>query len=193
MSEAIFFNGPEEWRSWLETNHAKADEQWVGFHKVGTGKTGITYSQALDEALCFGWIDSVRRGGHAAWSIRFTPRKKGSIWSAVNSKRIGELIAEGHVAPPGLAAYEGRNREKQQLYSYENRDKGLAPEFVARFRAAPEAWAWFDSMALSYRHPAVWWVMSAKQEATRERRLAVLIADSAAGRKIKPLKRPGDA
>lgn len=192
MNTAIFFKNQGEWRLWLERNHAAASEQWVGFHKVGTGKTGITYGQALDEALCFGWIDSVRRGGHATWSIRFTPRKKGSIWSAVNSKRIGELIAEGRVAPPGLAAYDGRDREKQQLYSYENRDKGLAPEYERRFRADKEAWAWFDSIPLSYRRPAVWWVMSAKQEATRERRLATLIADSAAGRKIKPLRRPGD-
>jgi uncharacterized protein YdeI (YjbR/CyaY-like superfamily) len=192
MNTAIFFKNQGEWRLWLERNHAKADEQWVGFHKVGTGKTGITYSQALDEALCFGWIDSVRRGGHAAWSIRFTPRRKGSIWSAVNTKRIGELIAEGRVAPPGLAAYEGRDREKQQLYSYENRDKGLAPDYETRFRAEKEAWAWFDSMPLSYRRPAIWWVMSAKQEATRERRLATLIADSAAGCRIKPLRRPGE-
>ena len=170
----------------------RRSEQWVGFHKVGTGKTGITYSQALDEALCFGWIDGVRRGGHATWSIRFTPRQKGSIWSAVNSKRIEELIAEGRVAPPGLAAYEGRDREKQKLYSFENREKGLAPDYEARFRADTKAWAWFESMPRSYRHPAIWWVMSAKREETRARRLATLIADSAAGRKIKPLRRPGE-
>ena len=100
MTAAIFFANQAEWRTWLEENHATADEQWVGFHKVGAEKKGITYREALDEALCFGWIDSVRRGGHAAWSIRFTPRKKGSIWSAVNIRRIEELIAEG----PGRAA-----------------------------------------------------------------------------------------
>ena len=193
MSEAIFFTDRKEWRDWLEKNHATATEQWVGFHKVGAEKKGITYQEALDEALCFGWIDAVRRGGHAAWSIRFTPRKAGSIWSAVNAKRIGELIAEGHVAPPGLAVYEGRDREKQKLYSFENRDQGLAPDYEQRFRAEKAAWGWFASMPRSYRHPAIWWVMSAKREETRERRLAILIADSAAGRKIKPLKRPGDA
>ena len=192
MSAAIFFKDPAEWRAWLETNHATASEQWVGFHKAGTGKEGITYAQALDEALCFGWIDSVRRGGHAAWSIRFTPRKKGSIWSAVNSKRIAALIAEGRVAPAGLAAYETRDREKQELYSYEHRAKGLAPDYEARFRADKAAWAWFEAMPLSYRRPAAWWVMSAKREETRERRLATLISDSAAGRKIKPLRRPGE-
>ena len=193
MSAAIFFKDQAEWRAWLERNHGEATEQWVGFHKVGAEKKGITYAQALDEALCFGWIDSVRRGGHAAWSIRFTPRRKSCIWSAVNTRRIGELIAEGRVAPPGLAAYDGRDRAKQQLYSFENRDKGLAPEYEKRFRAEKVAWGWFEAMPQSYRHPAVWWVMSAKQEATRERRLATLIADSAAGRRIKLLRRPGDA
>ncbi len=192
MTSAIFFANPAEWRTWLETNHATADEQWVGFHKVGAEKKGITYSQALDEALCFGWIDSVRRGGHAAWSIRFTPRKQGSIWSAVNIRRIEELKALGEVAPPGLAAYEGRDPRKQKKYSFENRDVVLAPDYEKRFRADKAAWKWFESMPRSYRHPAVWWVMSAKQEATRERRLATLIANSAAGRKVKHLRRPGE-
>ena len=192
MSAAIFFKDRAEWRDWLEKNHATAEEQWVGFHKVGAKKKGITYKEARDEALCFGWIDAVRRGGHAAWSIRFTPRKKGSIWSAVNIGRIEDLIAEGRVAPAGLAAYEGRDPAKQKKYSFENRDAVLAPDYEARFRAEPEAWAWFAAMPRSYRHPAIWWVMSAKKEETRERRLATLIADSSAGRKIKPLRRPGE-
>ena len=185
MSAAIFFHDQKEWRAWLEKNHATASEQWVGFYKAGTDKKGIAYKEAVDEALCFGWIDAVRRGGHATWSIRFTPRKKGSIWSAVNIRRIEELKALGRVAPAGLAAYEGRDPEKQKKYSFENRDVVLAPEYEKRFRADKAAWAWFEAMPRSYRHPAVWWVMSAKQEATRERRLATLIADSAAGRKVK--------
>ena len=193
MSAAIFFKDQVDWRAWLEKNHATASEQWVGFYKAGTDKKGIAYKEAVDEALCFGWIDAVRRGGHATWSIRFTPRKKGSIWSAVNIRRIEELKALGQVAPPGLAAYEGRDREKQKKYSFENRDVVLAPDYEKRLRADKAAWQWFDSMPRSYRHPAVWWVMSAKQEATRERRLATLIADSAAGRKVKHLRRPGDA
>ena len=192
MNAAIFFKDPAEWRAWLEENHATASEQWVGFHKVGAEKKGITYKEAVDEALCFGWIDAVRRGGHAAWSIRFTPRKKGSIWSAVNQKRIVELIAEGRVASAGLAAYEGRDPEKQKKYSFENRDAVLAPDYEKRFRANKQAWQWFEAMPRSYRHPAVWWIVSAKQEATRERRLATLIADSAAGRKVKHLRRPGE-
>ena len=192
MSTAIFFKDRAEWRAWLEENHATQSEQWVGFYKAGTDKKGITYKEAVDEALCFGWIDAVRRGGHATWSIRFTPRTKGSIWSAVNIRRIEELKALGQVAPAGLAAYEGRDPEKQRKYSFENRDVVLAPDYEKRLRADKAAWAWFETMPLSYRHPAVWWVMSAKQEATRERRLAVLIADSAAGRKVKHLRRPGD-
>ena len=187
-----FFRSQKEWRSWLEKNHATAADQWVGFHKAGAGKTGITYKQAVDEALCFGWIDAVRRGGDATWSIRFTPRKTGSIWSAVNIRRIEELKTLGQVAPAGLAAYEGRDPEKQKKYSFENRDTVLAPACEKRFRAEKAAWTWFEAMPRSYRHPAVWWVMSAKQEATRERRLATLIADSAAGRKVRHLRRPGE-
>lgn len=191
MAEPRFFRTQAEWRRWLEKNHAAAAEQWVGFHKVGAEKTGITYQQALDEALCFGWIDAVRRGGDLTWSIRFTPRRKGSIWSAVNIARIEQLKSEGRVAPPGLAVYEARDPERQKKYSFENRDLVLAPDYETRLRADKRAWAWFEAMPRSYRHPAVWWVMSAKQEATRERRLAALIADSAAGRKIKHLRRPG--
>jgi uncharacterized protein YdeI (YjbR/CyaY-like superfamily) len=186
-----FFRSQKEWRTWLEKNHATAAEQWVGFHKVGADKKGITYKQALDEALCFGWIDAVRRGGDTTWSIRFTPRKKGSIWSAVNIRRIEELKTEGRVAAAGLATFEGRDLAKQKKYSFEHRDVVLAPAYEKRFRAEKAAWKWFEAMPRSYRRPAVWWVMSAKQDATRERRLATLIADSAAGRKVKPLTPPG--
>lgn len=192
MSAAIFFTDRVEWRAWLEENHATASEQWVGFYKAGSDRKGIAYKEAVDEALCFGWIDAVRRGGHATWSIRFTPRKKGSIWSAINLRRIEELKALGRVAPAGLAAYEGRNPDKQKKYSFENRDVVLAADYEQRFRADEAAWAWFEAMPRSYRHPAVWWVMSAKQEATRERRLATLISDSASGRKVRHLRRPGE-
>lgn len=189
--EPRFFRSQKEWRAWLEKNHATKTEQWVGFHKVGSDRKGISYKEAVDETLCFGWIDAVRRGGDTTWSIRFTPRKKGSIWSAVNIRRIEELKAEGLVALSGLAAYESRNPARQQRYSFENRDTVLTPDYELRFRAEAAAWQWFEAMPRSYRHPAVWWVMSAKQQATRERRLATLIEDSAAGRRIKPLRRPG--
>ncbi len=193
VSEPRFFRFQTEWRAWLEENHAKSDECLVGFHKVATGKGGLTYKQALDEALCFGWIDAVRGGGKETWTIRFTPRKLKSIWSAINIRRMEELKASGLVHAAGLAAYEKRDPRRQKRYSHENRDARLAPDQERQFRANRKAWTNFKRMIPSYRHPAIWWVMSAKQEATRERRLATLIEDSAAGRKIKPLRRPGEA
>jgi len=192
MLKPRFFRSLAEWRAWLEQNHAKRSEQWVGFHKVGSGNKGITYKQALDEALCFGWIDGVRRGGDATWSIRFTPRRPGSIWSGVNLKRVEELKALGRMRPPGLRAHDTRDPAKEQRYSFENETVELAPEYERALRANKKAAAFFDAMPASYRRPVIWWVMSAKQEATRQRRLATLIDDSAASRKIKPMRRPGE-
>lgn len=188
MSEPRFFRTQAEWRKWLERHHATATEQVVGFHKAASGRKSITHRQAVDEALCFGWIDGVTRriDGHS-WQIRFTPRQKRSVWSDINIRRIEELKAEGKVAPAGLAAYERRDPKLQKRYSFENRHVVLDPAYEARFRANPAAWAWFESKPRSYRHPAVWWVMSAVKEETREKRLATLIADSEAGRTIKPL------
>ena len=193
MSEPRFFKSQSEWRKWLEKNHAKATEQVVGFHKANSDEKGITYKEAVDEALAFGWIDAVRKGGDLTWSIRFTPRKAKSIWSAVNIKRVAELKAEGRMHAAGLAAYEGRDLKLQKKYSFENPDARLSAADEKQFRADRKAWANFEKMPQSYKHPAVWWIVSAKQEATRERRLATLISDSAAGRKVKHLRRPGDA
>jgi len=190
MSEPTFFRSAAEWRRWLEKNHAKAGEKIVGFHKVGSGNTGITYKQALDEALCFGWIDGVRRGGELTWHIRFTPRRPKSIWSQVNIRRIEELKAEGRLHPAGHAAYESRDPRRQNRYSFENRDVAFTPEQEHAFRTHTKAWEYFSAMPPSYRRPATWWVVSAKREETRARRLAMLIEDSAAGRKIKPLTLP---
>lgn len=191
MAEPRFFRTPAEWRKWLERNHDTAREQVVGFHKAASGRKGITRSEALDEALCFGWIDGVAGSlGDHAWHIRFTPRQKRSVWSDVNMRRVEELRAEGRMAPAGLAAYERRDPKLQKRYSFENRQVGLDPACEARFRANKAAWAWFEAKPKSYRHPAIWWVMSAVKEATRERRLATLIADSEAGRTIRPLTPP---
>lgn len=188
MSEPRFFRTQAEWRKWLEKNHLTATEQVVGFHKAASGRKSITHRQALDEALCFGWIDGVvRRIDDRAWQIRFTPRQKRSVWSAVNMRRFEELKTEGRVAPAGLAAYERRDPKLQKRYSFENRHVRLDPAYEARFRANRAAWAWFEAKPGSYRHPAVCWVMSAVREETREKRLATLIADSEAGRTIKPL------
>jgi uncharacterized protein YdeI (YjbR/CyaY-like superfamily) len=178
--EARFFASQTEWRDWLLKNYAGATEQVVGFHKAKSGETGITYREAVDEALCFGWIDAVRRGGDTNWQIRFTPRKAKSIWSAINIRRIEELKALG------------RDPEQQKKYSFENRDVALAPAYERALRADRKASAQFAKMPLSHRRPAIWWVMSARHEATRQRRLATLIADSAAGRKIRHLRRPGE-
>jgi uncharacterized protein YdeI (YjbR/CyaY-like superfamily) len=190
MTEPTFFTSASQWRRWLERNHDKAAEKIVGFHKVGSGNSGIAYKEARDEALCFGWIDGVTRGGETTWQIRFTPRRPKSIWSAVNIKRIEELKAEGRMHAAGLAAYEARDPERQKRYSSENRNAALSAGEETAFRANKKAWTFFSAMPPSYRRPAIWWVVSAKRDDTRARRLRTLIADSAAGRKIKPLSLP---
>jgi len=188
-----FFASQAAWRTWLAENHVVAGELLVGFHKVGTGKGGLTYKQALDEALCFGWIDARRQGGEEYWTIRFTPRRPTSIWSAINIARVAELMELGLMAPAGIAAFEARDDKRQKRYSYENREVTLDKAYERQFRANETAWRNFSAMPRSYRHPAVWWVMGAKQEATRIRRLATLIDDSEVGRRVKhlrPLTRP---
>jgi uncharacterized protein YdeI (YjbR/CyaY-like superfamily) len=185
-----FFKTQAEWRAWLERNHDKVDSLIVGFHKVASGKPSITHRQALDEALCFGWIDGRAGGGKTTWTIRFSRRRPTSIWSDINIKRVGELTELGLMHPAGLAAFENRDPKRQKRYSNENRNTPLDPEYVKRFRANKKAWAWFEGRPPSYRRPAIWWVMSAVKEETRERRLATLIADSDAGRTIKPLTPP---
>lgn len=187
VSEPLFFKSQKEWRAWLAKNHAKKTEVTLGYHKGAGARGDFHHKQAIDEALCFGWIDSRAQGGDTTWSIRFTPRKAKSIWSQVNIKRIEELKAAGLVRPSGLAAYEGRDPKLQKKYSFENRGAKMPAAYVKKFRANKAAWKYFEGMPKSYREPAIWWVVSAKQEATRERRLETLIADSAAGRKIKPL------
>jgi uncharacterized protein YdeI (YjbR/CyaY-like superfamily) len=187
MSEPTYFKTQAAWRKWLEKNHTKKAELVVGFHKVGSGNQSITYKEALDEALSFGWIDGVRRGGEQTYTIRFTPRRRKSIWSAVNIKRIEELKAEGKVHAAGLAAYEARDPKQQKKYSFENRDAALSAGEERTFRSNRKAWSNFSAMPPSYRHPATWWVVSAKKPETRTRRLATLIADSEAGRRIKLL------
>ena len=189
-----FFSTPEKFRQWLERDHDSASELLLGFHKKSSGKKSITYSEALDEALCYGWIDGIRKSiDETRYKNRFTPRKKGSNWSAVNIARVAALTTEGRMQPSGLAAFEARVPEKSGVYSFEQRTAvTLGVEFEQRFRANAKAWAFFESQAPYYRRTATFWVMSAKQEATRERRLASLIADSAAGRRVGPPRRPGE-
>jgi uncharacterized protein YdeI (YjbR/CyaY-like superfamily) len=185
-----FFATGAEFRAWLEQHHASETELLVGYWKRATGRPSMTWAESVDEALCFGWIDGVRRGIDAeSYTIRFTPRQKRSTWSAVNIKRAGELLAEGRLTPAGLAAFEARTDDRSAIYSYEQRRAAsLEPAQQARFEADAGAWAWFQAQAPSYRRTAIHWVTSAKRAETRERRLATLIADCGAGQKIKPLR-----
>jgi uncharacterized protein YdeI (YjbR/CyaY-like superfamily) len=190
--EPTFFATPADFRAWLERHHADRRELLVGFYKKGSGRPSITWQESVDEALCFGWIDGVRRSlGDDAYTIRFTPRQARSTWSAVNVRRAQELIEAGRMTPAGLAAFEARGDDRTAIYSYEQRRQAaLDAEQERRFRAVPEAWEWFQARPPSYRRAAIHWVTSAKRPETRERRLRALIEDSAAGRLVKPLTRP---
>lgn len=186
-----FFATPTAFRKWLDRNHAKAGEIVVGFYKKGTGRPSITWSEAVDEALCFGWIDGIRRRiDEESYSNRFTPRRVGSNWSAVNVKRVEALMRDGKMAPAGLEAFEARRDEKTGIYSYEQRfEARLGEDQLARFQADPVAWKYFQSVAPGYRRLATWWVVSAKKKETQERRLTKLIEDSRAGRPIGQMTR----
>jgi len=186
-----FFATPTAFRTWLEEHHQTAQELWVGFYKTSSGKPSITWPEAVDQALCFGWIDGVRKGiDDASYTIRFTPRKPQSIWSAVNVKRAQELARLGLMSPAGLKAFEERDQKKSGVYSYEQRKSSqLDPAYEKQFKANKKAWDFFQSKPPSYQQPAIWWVMSAKQEETRLKRLARLIEDSEHGRTVPPLTR----
>lgn len=188
MGEIIFFASPEELRGWLAAHHETDSELLVGLYKKGAGEPTITWPQLVDEVLCVGWIDGVRRGiDERSYSVRITLRKAKSTWSAVNVKRYGELESEGRVLPAGRAAWERRDAAKTAVYAYEREHAAFDVEQEARFRAVPEAWAFFSEVAPSYRRVAMHWVVSAKKPETRERRLTQLIDDSAAGRRLNHL------
>lgn len=182
----LFFATPAELRRWFRANHTKAREQWIGFYKKGTGQPSITWPESVDEALCVGWIDGIRKGIDAeSYKIRFTPRKPTSTWSAVNIGRVAELTREGRMQPAGLEAFARRSEQKSGTYAYENRGAAkLTEEDEERFRAAPAAWSFFESQPPWYRKVAAWRVISAKRPETRQRRLARLISESDAGRRI---------
>jgi len=189
IPEATVFARPADFRAWLEANHGTATELWVGYYRKSVPKTSMTYREAVDEALCFGWIDGVgRRIDDEVHANRFTPRTKRSTWSAVNVARIGELIAEGRVHESGLRAFEARTTDNTGIYSYENRPADLPGAYLMQLRANEAAWSWWQAQTAGYRRAATWWVVSAKQEATRDRRLATLIDDCVAGRMIKSMR-----
>ena len=187
--DVAVFASPAAFREWLEANHATAGEVWVGYYRKGVGKTAMTYPEAVEEALCFGWIDGIGyRINDEVHANRFTPRRKASNWSAVNITKIAELTAVGRMHPAGLLAFEQRDRRKDMPYLGDNPLRQQLPaELEARIEANPAAWAYWQVQAPGYRRQAAFWVVSAKQEATRERRLTALIEDSAAERPIKPL------
>jgi uncharacterized protein YdeI (YjbR/CyaY-like superfamily) len=185
-----FFATPEEFRAWLERNHASADQLVVGFWKKGTGRPSITWEESVVEALRYGWIDGVRRSlDDDAYTIRFTPRRPNSIWSAKNLKTMRALIDEGRVAPAGLAIYQARNEAKTNRYSFEREHVAFDDAQEREFRKQRKAWDFFQSQPPSYRKPATHWVVSAKKPETRAKRLAQLIADSAAGLRIAQMRR----
>ncbi len=184
---ATFFSSREVFRTWLERHHATAAELIVGFHKKGSGRTGLTYAEAVDEALCFGWIDGiVRRIDEASYCHRFTPRKPGSIWSNLNVSHVARLTAAGRMHAAGLKAFAARSAAKTGIYSFENRDRPqvLPPAYARQFRAHAQAWAYFTAQPPGYQRAALHKVIAPKQAATRERWLARLIAASAAGRRL---------
>jgi uncharacterized protein YdeI (YjbR/CyaY-like superfamily) len=195
VGEAQFFATPAELRDWLDEHHQTADDLIVGAWKKSTGKPSLTWPEIVEEALCVGWIDSIRRSVPGdGWTIRLTPRRKRSIWSAVNVAKVAELRAAGRMRPAGEAAFAARRADRTAIYSFEQPGEPmLAADEEARFRAERAAWDWFSAKSPSFRKQALHWVISAKRPETRERRLATLIADSAAGRSIRsmtPARRP---
>jgi uncharacterized protein YdeI (YjbR/CyaY-like superfamily) len=187
-----FFATPERFRVWLQANHVSANELLVGFYKKGSGRPSLTWPQSVDEALCFGWIDGVRRSlGEEAYTIRFTPRRPRSIWSAINVARVGELTKLGRMQPAGLRAFAARTPERTGVYSFERKEAAkLPPEFATRLAAHAKASAFFSAQAPWYQRAAIHWVISAKREETREKRMQVLISSSAKQRTVPPLTRP---
>lgn len=177
-----FFAKQSGFRNWLKKNHKKETELIVGFYKVNSGKQSITWSQSVDEALCFGWIDGVRTSiDKDSYQIRFTPRKPTSIWSAINIKKVEALIKQGLMHPAGLASFEKRKEERSKVYSFENEEMEFTRDFEKKFKANKTAWKYFQLLAASYKKTSKHWVMSAKQETTRLKRLNQLIEESEQG------------
>ncbi|MEP6743703.1 MAG: YdeI/OmpD-associated family protein [bacterium] len=180
-----FFKSPSDFRNWLERYHAVSKELLVGFYKKGTGKPSITWPESVDEALCFGWIDGIRRRiDDDSYSIRFTPRKALSTWSAVNIKRVDELAKQGRIMPAGEKAFAARKENRSGIYSYEQRSAELVEPYAGKLRRNKPALKFFEAQPPSYRKAANWWVVSAKKEETRLKRLEQLIKLSAAGQTI---------
>ncbi|MEA2576774.1 MAG: hypothetical protein QOD78_362 [Chloroflexota bacterium] len=188
-----YFATPGALRDWFDANHETADELWLGYYRKSTGRPSVDWSQAVDEALCVGWIDGVRRSvDETSFVQRFTPRRKGSTWSAVNVGKVKTLTDAGRMRAAGIVAFEVRSAANTAIYSYERAATAFTSEEEARFRAESSAWTDWETRPPSYRRAVTHWVTSAKQAATRARRLDTLIADSVAGRKVGPMRWSGD-
>ncbi|PJJ62941.1 YdeI/OmpD-associated family protein [Chryseobacterium geocarposphaerae] len=182
---ATFFPTPQDFRNWLEKNHQNEKELLVGFYKLGTKKPSMTWSESVDQALCFGWIDGVRKSiDEESYSIRFTPRKPTSIWSAINIKKIEDLTKAGLMTPQGLKAFELRKPERSAIYSHEKELATLYPDYEKQFKANKKAWEFFNNQAPSYKKVMLHWITSAKQEKTRLSRLEKTIRESEQGKRV---------
>jgi uncharacterized protein YdeI (YjbR/CyaY-like superfamily) len=192
--EPIFFESQADLRAWFEAHHADSDELLLGYWKKSAGNDGgVSYREAVDEALCWGWIDGVRRSiDEQRHAQRFTPRRKRSIWSNFNIARFQELEAAGRVTPAGREAFEARSPERSGVYSFEQGEIDLDEQMLAEFKQQEAAWAYWQRAPRSYRKPATWWVVSAKRDETKQKRLAQLIECSARGVKVPLLRRPGE-
>lgn len=188
MADLIFFKNQEDFRGWLDVHHAETSELWVGFYKKGTGRVSLTWSTSVDTALCFGWIDGIRKTiDKESYKIRFTPRKVNSVWSAVNVEKVKALIQLGKMKPEGVNIFNNRTNPKG--YSSEQRNVPLAKEYEEQIKANEPAWQFFTNLAPSYKRDSIWWVMSAKKKETRLKRLCILIASSEADLKIPILRK----
>lgn len=182
----MFFATAEAFRAWLELNHAESLELLVGFYKKGTGKPSITWPESVDQALCFGWIDGIRKNvDEISYTIRFTPRRSQSVWSVINIKRVEELTRLGLMRPTGLEAFARRKENRSGIYSYEQRTEKFPEPYVKLFRKNKAAWKFFEAQPPSYRKMMGWWVVSAKTEETRLKRLTKLIDESGQGRRMR--------
>jgi uncharacterized protein YdeI (YjbR/CyaY-like superfamily) len=182
MTDPVFFINASSFRDWLEKNHACADSLVVGFYKVGSSQYNMSWSESVDEALCYGWIDGVRRSvDKERYCVRFTPRRPNSIWSAVNINKMEALVREGRMTPAGLSVFQNRKPEKSGIYSFENKEKALPEELELLFRKHEKAWDFFQSLSPSYKKTSLHWITSAKQETTRLKRLQTLIEESSKG------------
>ena len=180
-----FFRTPADFRTWLEKNHATATELWVGFYKKDSGKPSITWPESVDQALCFGWIDGIRKGVDGiSYRIRFTPRRRGSIWSAINIMRAKELVRQKQMRPTGLKAFAARIENKSGIYSYEQRSTELNQPYAKLLKKNKAAWNFFEQQPPFYRKMIGWWIISAKKEETRMARVAKLISESAKGKRL---------